>query len=161
MVLFATSILLTCVFSPPISVKCLMVWSTILISIILGSFGMYCHYRGTYGHYAEDHNGLLPLFMFGAIFAAYAVGPLLLTETCAYQMMPRAALGIKFRSLIVTVTWWTLFMVIQVFPGLINSIGVGCVLWFMMINSALAALFYSLILTVVETTKPSKTSQGL
>lgn len=127
-----------------------MVWSTSAISIILGAFGLYCHYRGTYGHYTDDHNGMLPICMSGAIFAAYAAGPLRLSDTFVNQMLPIAVDSLRIRCLCVTVTWTTIFGVTHILPSLINSIGMGCVFWFMTATCGLAALFLNAALPNVD-----------
>lgn len=149
--IFACSFVASCWWSPPMSAKSLLVWSTAALSVFLGAFGLHCHYRGTYGYAAVNQNEMLPVFLFGAIFASYAAGPLRLTEAFVHQTMPSGITDdLTFGTLKISVTWATLFVVTHVMPGLINHIGLGCVLWFLMVNSALAALFFHKTLANVE-----------
>lgn len=160
MLIFAASFVATCLWMAPVSSKRLLVWSTAALSSILFAFGLHCHYRVTTGFSSENHNEWLPIVMCGASLAAYALGPLRMTESFVRQIMPAGIDdGISYRVLFVSLTWLTLFGATRLMPGLINSIGVGWVLWYMMGNTALTALFYHMCLPDADgrSTKPNVT----
>lgn len=110
------------------------------------AFGVYCHYRGTLGYYVDGHNQLLPLFMFGAAFTVYALGPLRLIDQFLCKSIPRTNY-FTYMSLLVSVKWLTIFGVTRVLNELINAIGLGWLLWYMMFISGFSVIFFNCTLT--------------
>lgn len=143
----------------------MLVPATVLCSCGFVLFGFYCHYRGTFGLYDQPSKDartanadgesyvLPPVLLFGTVLALYALGPMRLCMDggCCYDGVvgtmpsePEQAPGadrqaLALRSVLLAVGWLCVFGGVRVLPGLVNSVGVGWLLWYMAANGALAA----------------------
>lgn len=146
---------------PPL--RRMLVPAAALYSCGCALFGLYCHYRGTSGGYAQlapprladdddaERPALPPVLLFGAVLAVYALGPMRLCMsggcTVTDFALPSASAAptdrqaLALRSVLLAVGWLCVFGGVRVLPGLVNSIGVGWLLWYMAVNGALAAGF--------------------
>lgn len=146
---------------------------TFASTVTLGLFGLHCHYHGTFGPYTQqmgtaaaatddDWTPLLPVFLFAAALALYALGPMRLSgggETAAldadlWRSLVPVGQELTVRSILLAVGWLCVFGVARALPRLVNSVGMGWLLWYAMANGAIAAVFLRWWLReVVQTTK--------
>lgn len=131
-------------------------------SVILFLFGLHCHYHGTFGIYAiepiartantsgpSSQLSHIPVLLFGAAFAFYGLSAMRLSgaETLSgsavwrHSVFVSDAHELSARSVLLSVGWLVVFCAVRVMAVLVNSIGLGWLLWYMMANAIVLAMY--------------------
>lgn len=113
------------------------------MAISLCVLGVYCHYQGSFGHATTEDIRQLPLFCLGAFFMFYAIGPYRLAGELANKVIPKYGY-FTVRCLLTSISWAFIYGITRILSGLIDTIGVGWLFWFMAIMCILMAIFASL-----------------
>lgn len=124
----------------PASIKSSLMCSTNLMAIILAALGTYCHFHGSFAdNYTEDYRHI-PLICLLLFYFAFAFGPLRFTAELVDRIVPRPYY-FSVRCLLTAASWFVIYVIASVLPGLISNIGVGWLFWFMAMMCVFMALF--------------------
>lgn len=148
--IFASSILLPIFIDLTKSkIRSNLMLSGNLMAISLVVLGTYCHYQGSYGHdYTRDYR-LLPLICLGIFFYSFANGPFRATQEISDLLIPKRC-DFTVRCLMTSISWFLIYIMTRILPGLIDVIGVGWLFWFMAIMCMFMTIFVKLFVPNAE-----------
>lgn len=122
--------------------KILLLGSTICMGLSLFALGISCHYQATFG-YGNKELTYLPLYLIGAFFFFFAIGPYRLTWFFIEKLLPEDNY-MTMRSLLVSTSWLLICGITRILPRLIDVIGVGWLFWYMAIMCFFTSVFVSI-----------------
>lgn len=140
--IFIASIIFPNFYGQKYKPKAVLLWSIGLMGLSLVGLGAYCHYMATFGKNSNPDITSFPLYLLGAFYFFFALGPFRLIWFFVEKTLPEENY-LVIRCWLISASWLLVCGITRVLPGLIDFVGVGWLYWYMAIMCLLTAIFVS------------------